>query len=59
VKRDSARRRSERERQVGIDPEDEAGRWLQEHDPPQEQPPPKGLYKSKTLHRWRNKQQGS
>jgi hypothetical protein len=49
----AARRRAERERAAGLDPEDEAGRWLAEHDP--EPPPqaPKSASKSKALHRFR------
>ncbi len=48
------RRMAERERAVGLSPEDEAARWLAEHDKPPEQPPPKAASKSKALHRWRN-----
>jgi hypothetical protein len=47
----------ERERAAGLDPNDEAARWLEEHDPKPEPAPPKGAYKSKTLHRWRQRQQ--
>ena len=58
-----ATRRGERERTVGLEPEDEAARWLEEHDPP---PPPqssktqpsKSLVKSKELHRWRKARGG-
>jgi len=39
-----AKKLGERERTVGLDPEDEATRWLDEHDPP-----PK--------HQWRQRQQ--
>jgi hypothetical protein len=44
----------ERERAVGLDPEDPAAQWLAEND---KQPPPalpKSASKSKALHRWRN-----
>jgi hypothetical protein len=44
----------ERERAVGLSPEDEAARWLAENDKPPAQPPPKAASKSKALHRWRN-----
>jgi hypothetical protein len=51
-----ARKLGERERAVGLDPEDEAARWLEEHHP--EPPPevPKSAHKSKALHRWRRRQ---
>ena len=45
----------EREASVGLDPEDEAARWLAEHDPA---PPPdasKSARKSKLLHQFRNR----
>jgi hypothetical protein len=45
--------RGERERAVGLDPEDEAARWLEQHDPKPPPPVPKSLTKSKALHRWR------
>jgi hypothetical protein len=47
----------ERERAAGLDPNDEAARWLEEHHPKPGPAPPKGAYKSKTLHRWRQRQQ--
>jgi hypothetical protein len=53
---DAAKRRGERERQTGLDPEDEAARWLAEHDPPPPEPESKSRFKSKDLHRWRERQ---
>lgn len=54
---EGAKRRAERERAAGVDADDEAGRWLGEHDPPPQPPPSKATFKSKELHRWRQKQQ--
>jgi hypothetical protein len=45
----------ERERNAGLDADDEAARWLEEHDPKPEPPPSKSAFKSKELHRWRNR----
>lgn len=50
-----AQKRGERERAVGLDPEDEAARWLEEHDPKPPPPVPKSVTKSKALHRWRQR----
>ncbi len=54
---DTAKRRAARERQTGLDPEDEAARWLQDHDPPAPPPESKSKFKSPELHRWRRQQQ--
>ncbi len=54
---EAARRRAERERHTGLDPEDEAARWLEEHDPPPKPPESKSKFKSTELHRWRQRQQ--
>ena len=47
----------EREASVGLDPEDEAARWLAENDAKPAPARPKSASKSKTLHRWRQQQQ--
>jgi hypothetical protein len=52
-----AKKLGERERTVGLDREDEATRWLDEHDPPPKPQPPKAASKSKALHQWRQRQQ--
>ena len=53
---DGAKRRAERERQTGLDHDDEAARWLEEQDPPPAPPPSKSKFKSTELHRWREQQ---
>jgi len=53
--RRGAEKRGERERAAGLDPDDDAARWLTEHDPPPEPAVPKALSKSKKLHRWRQR----
>jgi hypothetical protein len=47
---------SERERAAGLEAEDAAARWLQEHDRQPPPAPPKAATKSKALHRWRRQQ---
>jgi hypothetical protein len=53
-----AKKLAERERQVGLEEEDAAARWLAEHDPPPEPTLPKAARKSKTLHQWRRRRDG-
>ena len=55
----SVQKLTERERAVGLEPEDEAARWLEEHDPPPKPATPKAATKSKALHRWRQREPGS
>ncbi len=43
----------ERERAAGLDADDAAAKWLEEHAPKPEAPRPKAAGKSKALHRWR------
>lgn len=45
----------EREANVGLDPEDEAARWLAENAPKPALDPPKAARKSKLLHQFRNR----
>jgi hypothetical protein len=52
-----ALKRGERERAVGVDPEDDAARWLEEHDPTPPTREPKAAKKSKAVHRFRQRQQ--
>jgi hypothetical protein len=47
----------ERERAAGLEPDDDAARWLAEHDPPPEPTRPKSQAKSKALHQWRRREQ--
>jgi len=49
-------RMRKREASVGIDPEDEAAKWLAENDPAPKPEPSKSAFKSKTLHRWQQNQ---
>ena len=56
---EGAKKRAERERQTGLDPEDEAAKWLEEHEQAPSPPESKSRFKSKELHRWRRRQQNS
>jgi hypothetical protein len=47
---------AERERTVGLEPDDAAAKWLEGHDPPPAPEPSKAARKSKALHRWRQRQ---
>lgn len=51
-----AQKMGERERAAGLDPDDEAARWLAEHDAPPAPQTPKAAHKNKQLHRWRQRQ---
>lgn len=54
-----AKKRGERERQAGLEPDDEAAKWLEEHDPKPRPAEPKSRFKSKELHRWRGRKLNS
>jgi hypothetical protein len=49
----------EREASAGLDPDDAASKWLDEHDPPLAPETPKSARKSKALHQFRRSRQGS
>jgi hypothetical protein len=55
--RRGAEKLGERERAVGLDPDDAAAQWLAEHEGRPEAPESKSRFKSKELHRWRQRQQ--
>jgi hypothetical protein len=57
ISRRAAEKRGERERQVGLEPDDEAAKWLAENDAAPAPGAPKALRKSKALHQWRRQQQ--
>ena len=46
-------RMRDREANVGIEPDDEAAKWLAENDPPEPPRTPKSAKKSVTLHRFK------
>jgi hypothetical protein len=49
-------RMRKREASVGLEPEDEAAKWLEEHGPKPAPPESKSKFKSKTLHNWKLQQ---
>lgn len=51
-----AQKLGERERSAGLDADDEAARWLAEHDPTPEPATPKSARTNKALHRWRQQE---
>jgi hypothetical protein len=53
----SAKRLADRERGVGLEPDDDAARWLAANDAPPPPATPKAASKNKTLHQWRRRQQ--
>jgi hypothetical protein len=53
--RNKVARMREQEASVGLDPDDEAARWLAEHDRPPPTDEPKAARKSKLLHQFRNR----
>jgi hypothetical protein len=55
VNRKRAERMSERERNVGLEPDDAAAKWLEENDPPPPPKTPKSASKNKLLHTWRRR----
>lgn len=57
ITRRRAEKLGERERSVGLDPEDAAARWLAEHDAKPEPAQPRSAFKSKAVHRFRQRQQ--
>lgn len=56
LSRRAVERQREREQNAGLDPDDDAARWLAEHDPEPAPPTPKAASKNKALHRWRRRE---
>ena len=57
VSRKRVEKMREREASVGLDPDDAAAKWLEEHDPPPKPEAPKAARKSKALHQFRRRQE--
>jgi len=55
MRKSSLKRMREREANAGLDSEDEAARWLAEHEPQPATREPKAARKSKLLHQYRNR----
>jgi hypothetical protein len=51
-----AQKLGERERNVGMEADDEAARWLAENDAKPEPATPKSARRNKALHRWQQRQ---
>ena len=47
----------ERERTVGVEADDAAAKWLEEHEPKEVLQPANAARKSKLLHQWKQAQQ--
>lgn len=54
--RQGVERMRKREASAGMEPDDEASKWLAEHDPPPAPKESKSAFKSKALHRWKQQQ---
>ena len=57
ISRQRVEKMRERERKVGIETDDAAAKWLDEHEPKEELKAPKAATKSKLLHQWRQQQE--
>ena len=58
MNRKRVERMNERERNVGLEQDDEAAKWLEEHDPKPPPQTPKSASKNKVLHQWRRRREG-
>jgi hypothetical protein len=55
MNRKRVERMNERERNVGLEADDEAAKWLDENDPKPPPQTPKSASKNKVLHQWRRR----